>query len=155
MTCSTLTTMYLGPRDSLTGGERTEVGTRPKCGPCPLKPQCTRGAFRFLAIHMNEAARQRARDLWNTPEYEQALAVWKIVMDHVVIQGPACVIEASGPKQYRYVAVVRPLGSLFYRLHPLGVTYHAVNIIDVKASQPRHNRFLLLDDGWIFKSHLV
>ena len=48
------------------------IGTRPKCGPCPLKSQCTRGAFRFLAIHMNEAARQRARDLWNTPEYEQA-----------------------------------------------------------------------------------
>lgn len=48
------------------------IGTRPKCGPCPLKPQCTKGAFRFLAIHMNEAARQRARDLWNTPEFEQA-----------------------------------------------------------------------------------
>jgi Transposase DDE domain len=32
------------------------IGTRPKCGPCPLKSQCTRGAFRFLAIHMNEAA---------------------------------------------------------------------------------------------------
>jgi transposase len=48
------------------------IGTRNKCGPCPLKPQCTRGAFRFLAIHMNEAARQRARDLWNTPEFEHA-----------------------------------------------------------------------------------
>jgi transposase len=48
------------------------IGTRPKCGPCPLKSQCTRGAFRFLAIHMNEAARQRARDLWNTPEFEHA-----------------------------------------------------------------------------------
>ena len=48
------------------------IGTRPKCGPCPLKSQCTKGAFRFLAIHMNEAARQRARDLWNTPEFEQA-----------------------------------------------------------------------------------
>lgn len=48
------------------------IGTRPKCGPCPLKSQCTRGAFRFLAIHMNEPARQRARDLWNTPEYEHA-----------------------------------------------------------------------------------
>lgn len=48
------------------------IGTRKKCGPCPLKPQCTRGAFRFLAIHMNEAARQRARDLWTTPEFEHA-----------------------------------------------------------------------------------
>jgi hypothetical protein len=48
------------------------IETRPKRGPCPLKPQCTKRAFRFLAIHMNEAARQRARDLWNTPEFEQA-----------------------------------------------------------------------------------
>lgn len=48
------------------------IGTRSKCGPCPLKSRCTRGAFRFLAIHMNEAARQRARDLWNTPEFEHA-----------------------------------------------------------------------------------
>jgi len=48
------------------------IGTRKKCGPCPLKPQCTRGAFRFLAVHMNETARQRARDLWTTPEFEHA-----------------------------------------------------------------------------------
>jgi hypothetical protein len=48
------------------------IGTRPKCGPCPLKAQCTKGAFRFLAIHMNEAARQRARDSWSTPEFEHA-----------------------------------------------------------------------------------
>jgi len=48
------------------------IRTRPKCGPCPLKSQCTNGAFRFLSIHMNEAARQRARDLWNTPEFLQA-----------------------------------------------------------------------------------
>lgn len=48
------------------------IGTRTKYGPSPLKSQCTRGVFRFLAIHMNEAARQRARDLWNTPEFAQA-----------------------------------------------------------------------------------
>lgn len=30
------------------------------------------GAFRFLAMHMNEAARHRARDLWSPPEYELA-----------------------------------------------------------------------------------
>ncbi len=30
-----------------------------------------------LAIHMNEAARQRARDLWTTPEFEQAQRQWK------------------------------------------------------------------------------
>jgi hypothetical protein len=46
------------------------IGTRPKCGRCPVKSHCTRGAFRVLAIHMSEAARQRARDVWNTLEYE-------------------------------------------------------------------------------------
>jgi len=48
------------------------IGTRKKCGPCPQKSQCTTGPFRYLAIHMNEAARQRARDLWTTPEFEYA-----------------------------------------------------------------------------------
>ena len=48
------------------------IGMRKKCGPCPLKSQCTKGAVRFLAIHMNEAARQRARDLWATREFEHA-----------------------------------------------------------------------------------
>jgi len=32
------------------------IGTRKRCGACALKAQCTRGAFRFLAIHMDEAA---------------------------------------------------------------------------------------------------
>jgi hypothetical protein len=39
------------------------IGTRKKCGPCQQRSQCTTGPFRYLAIHMNEAARQRARDL--------------------------------------------------------------------------------------------
>jgi len=38
----------------------------------PPKIPVHQRAFRFLAIHMNEAARQRARDLWNTPEFAQA-----------------------------------------------------------------------------------
>src|SRR5204862_4394027 len=37
-----------------------------------LKVQCTSGAFRFLAIHMDEPVRQRARELANTPEFAQA-----------------------------------------------------------------------------------
>jgi Transposase DDE domain len=55
-------------------GNRTfgYIGTRKKCGPCQQRSQCTSGPFRYLAIHMNEAARQRARDLWTTPEFEQA-----------------------------------------------------------------------------------
>jgi transposase len=48
------------------------IGTRKKCGACGLKAQCTSGAFRFLAIHMDEPARQRARELANTPEFAKA-----------------------------------------------------------------------------------
>ena len=48
------------------------IGTRKKCGPCQQRSQCTSGPFRYLAIHMNEAARQRARDLRTTPEFEHA-----------------------------------------------------------------------------------
>src|SRR5262249_53535145 len=48
------------------------IGTRKRCGECALKAQCTDGAFRFLAIHMEEPARQRARKLANTPEFAKA-----------------------------------------------------------------------------------
>jgi Transposase DDE domain len=48
------------------------IGTRKHCGPCALKAQCTGGAFRFLAIHMDESARQRARELVPTPEFAHA-----------------------------------------------------------------------------------
>jgi hypothetical protein len=48
------------------------IGTRKRCGACALKAQCTSGAFRFLAIPMDEPARQRARELANTPEFAQA-----------------------------------------------------------------------------------
>src|SRR5262250_3366388 len=45
------------------------IGTRKRCGGCALKAHCTSGAFRFLAIHMDEPARQRARELAKTPEF--------------------------------------------------------------------------------------
>lgn len=48
------------------------IGTRKRCGACALKAQCTSGAFRYLAIHMDEPARQRARELANTPEFAHA-----------------------------------------------------------------------------------
>ncbi len=48
------------------------IGTRKKCGPCPLRPQCTSAAFRSLNIHQHEPARQRARELVNTPEFASA-----------------------------------------------------------------------------------
>src|ERR1700751_423440 len=48
------------------------IGTRKKCGPCSLRPQGTTAAFRGLIIHQNEPARQRARELVNTPEFAYA-----------------------------------------------------------------------------------
>ena len=48
------------------------IGTRKRCGACALKAQCTSGAFRYLAIHMDEAARQRARELAKTAEFANA-----------------------------------------------------------------------------------
>ena len=50
----------------------TYIGTRKKCGPCALRPQCTSAAFRCLVIHQHEPARQRARDLVNTEEFAKA-----------------------------------------------------------------------------------
>ncbi len=48
------------------------IGTRKRCGACALKAQCTSAPFRTLNIHQNEAARQRARELVNTPEFAKA-----------------------------------------------------------------------------------
>jgi transposase len=48
------------------------IGTRKRCGACAQKAQCTSGVFRYLAIHMDEPARQRARELVNTPEFAKA-----------------------------------------------------------------------------------
>jgi hypothetical protein len=50
----------------------TYIGTRKRCGPCALRPQCTSAAFRCLVIHQHEPARQRARELANTPEFLKA-----------------------------------------------------------------------------------
>jgi transposase len=48
------------------------IGTRKRCGACSQRAQCTSAAFRCLAIHMHEPARQRARELVNTPEFANA-----------------------------------------------------------------------------------
>ena len=50
----------------------TYIGTRKRCGPCALRPQCTSAVFRCLVIHQHEPARQRARELVNTLEFVQA-----------------------------------------------------------------------------------
>jgi hypothetical protein len=47
-------------------------GSAKRCGACSPKPQCTRGRYKYLAIHGHEAARQRARELAHTPEFAQA-----------------------------------------------------------------------------------
>jgi len=51
---------------------RVYIGTRKRCAACAHKPQCCRGAFRYLAVHKHEAVRQRVRQLATTPEFERA-----------------------------------------------------------------------------------
>lgn len=48
------------------------IGSANRCGTCSQKPQCTSGRYKYLAIHMDELARQRARELANTPEFAHA-----------------------------------------------------------------------------------
>jgi transposase len=45
------------------------IGTRKGCGACSQRPHCTSAAFRSLIVHRYESARQRARELANTPEF--------------------------------------------------------------------------------------
>src|ERR1700687_4464933 len=39
------------------------IGSGKRCGACSQKAQCTSGRYKYLAIHMDETARQRAREL--------------------------------------------------------------------------------------------
>jgi len=48
------------------------IGSAKRCGACCQKAQCTSGRYKYLAIHVHESARQRARELANTPEFSQA-----------------------------------------------------------------------------------
>jgi hypothetical protein len=45
------------------------VATRKRCRDCPQKTQCTTGQYKYLAIHIHEPARQRARELARTPAF--------------------------------------------------------------------------------------
>jgi transposase len=45
------------------------IGSAKRCGSCSQKAQCTSGRYKYLAIHIHESARQRARELANTPEF--------------------------------------------------------------------------------------
>ena len=48
------------------------IGTRKRCGACAQKAQCTSSPLKYLAIHMHEPARQRARDLVNAAAFVDA-----------------------------------------------------------------------------------
>ena len=48
------------------------IGSRKRCGACSQRAQCTTGQYKYLAIHIHEPARQRARDLVNTPSFASA-----------------------------------------------------------------------------------
>jgi transposase len=48
------------------------IGNRKRCGACSQKAQCTTGQYKYLAIHIHEAARERARELVKTPEFATA-----------------------------------------------------------------------------------
>jgi hypothetical protein len=48
------------------------IGSAKRCGACSQKAQCTSGRYKYLAIHIHEPARQRARELANTPEFAKA-----------------------------------------------------------------------------------
>jgi transposase len=48
------------------------IGSGKRCGACSQKAQCTSGRYKYLAVHMDETARQRARALVNTPEFAKA-----------------------------------------------------------------------------------
>ena len=48
------------------------IGSAKRCGACSQKAHCTSGRYKYLAIHMDEPARQRARVLSNTPEFAHA-----------------------------------------------------------------------------------
>src|SRR5512142_1710837 len=48
------------------------IGSAKRCGACSHKAQCTTGRYKYLAIHIHESARQRARELVNTAEFSLA-----------------------------------------------------------------------------------
>jgi hypothetical protein len=48
------------------------IGTRKRCGTCSQKAQCTTAPIKYLAIHVHEPARQRARDLVSSAAFADA-----------------------------------------------------------------------------------
>jgi hypothetical protein len=48
------------------------IGSAKRCGTCSQKAHCTGGRYKYLAIHIHEPARQRARELATTPAFAHA-----------------------------------------------------------------------------------
>ncbi len=48
------------------------IGSAKRCGACSQKNQCTTGRYKYLAIHIHESVRQRARELAQMPEFAKA-----------------------------------------------------------------------------------
>src|ERR1700687_5850846 len=48
------------------------IGSAKRCGACSQRAQCTTGRYQYLAIHIHESVRQRARELAQTPEFAKA-----------------------------------------------------------------------------------
>jgi transposase len=47
--------------------------TAKRCRGCAQKPQCTRGKYRVISVHVCEAARQKAYQVAKTPQFAEAL----------------------------------------------------------------------------------
>src|SRR6201984_3795503 len=48
------------------------IGSAKRCGACSQKAECTTGRYKYLAIHIHESRRQRARELATTTEFAKA-----------------------------------------------------------------------------------
>jgi hypothetical protein len=53
-------------------GRSNSFALQKRCGACSLKAQCSSGRYKYLTIHRHEPARQRARELANTPAFASA-----------------------------------------------------------------------------------
>ena len=58
--------------DNMSYGQNKASSGNPLKRACPQKAECTSGQYKYLAIHIHESARQRARELVNTPAFARA-----------------------------------------------------------------------------------
>jgi hypothetical protein len=82
------------------------IGSGQRCGACSQKAQCTSGRDKYLAIHMDETARQRARESVNTPEFAKARRERKKV-EALFAEGAGAI--ANGNPAIRFLAGRSPI----------------------------------------------